>query len=137
MRLDPWNHPLKIQESIGTLTLKVRAYLRVCEFIPSHSFTFLGAWIVTFEFHFWIAFLQALALVVSLWLRLQYCASLNIFCFIMSFILVFFSLCFIFILKKKLCVFLHIFIIYIYIYILMFVCYFFYQQKIWKFYLVM
>ncbi len=43
MNFDPYNRPLKIWEFIGTLSPKVRAHLGVCEFIPSHSPTFLGA----------------------------------------------------------------------------------------------
>jgi hypothetical protein len=43
MSFDPYNHLLKIRESIETPTPKMGAYLRVHEFIPSHSPTFLGA----------------------------------------------------------------------------------------------
>jgi hypothetical protein len=71
---DPCNCPLKIGESIGTPTPKVRVHLGVWMFIPSHSPKFLGASNVTFGFHSWLAPLQALALVVSLRLGLQHCS---------------------------------------------------------------
>jgi hypothetical protein len=41
---DPCNCSLKIQESIGTPTPKVRVHLGVWRFIPSHSRTLLKAW---------------------------------------------------------------------------------------------
>jgi hypothetical protein len=47
MSFDPWNCPLKIQESIGIPSLKVRAHLGVRGFITSHFLTLLGAWNVT------------------------------------------------------------------------------------------
>jgi hypothetical protein len=37
MNLDPWNTSLKIQDSIGIPTPKVRIHLGTCGFIPSHS----------------------------------------------------------------------------------------------------
>jgi hypothetical protein len=37
MGFDPCNRPLKIRESIRTLTLKVGTHLGVWRFIPSHS----------------------------------------------------------------------------------------------------
>ncbi len=43
----PWNHYLKIWESIGTPTPKMEAHLGVWGFIPSHFPTFMGAWDVT------------------------------------------------------------------------------------------
>ncbi len=43
----PCNHPLKIQESIGTSTPKMGAHLGVWGFIPSHSLALPGAWNVT------------------------------------------------------------------------------------------
>jgi hypothetical protein len=36
MSFDPYNGPLKIQESIGTPTPKMGAHLGVWGFIPSH-----------------------------------------------------------------------------------------------------
>jgi len=69
MGFDPYNHSLKIRESIGTPTPKVRAHLRMWRFIPSHSLTLLGAWDVTLGLPSWFAPLQALALVTSLRLR--------------------------------------------------------------------
>ncbi len=47
MSFDPWNCPLKIRESIGTLILKMGIHLGVWGFIPSHSFALLGTWNVT------------------------------------------------------------------------------------------
>jgi hypothetical protein len=43
MSFDPYNHLLKIWESIGTLTLKVGVHLEVWRFIPSHSLALSGA----------------------------------------------------------------------------------------------
>jgi hypothetical protein len=43
MTFDPYNRPLKIQESIGTLTPKVGAHLGVWGFIPSHFLALPGA----------------------------------------------------------------------------------------------
>jgi len=71
MGFDPYNCSLKIQESIETPTPKMRAHLGVWRFIPSHILTFLGAWNVIPWLHFWLATLQALALVTSPRLRLQ------------------------------------------------------------------
>ncbi len=47
IRFDPCNHILKIRESIGTPTPKMRVHLGVWGFILSHSFALLGAWNVT------------------------------------------------------------------------------------------
>jgi hypothetical protein len=65
MSFDACNHSLKIQESIGTPTPKVRVPLGVWGFIPSHSFALSGAWNVTPGLPSWPALLQALALVAS------------------------------------------------------------------------
>jgi hypothetical protein len=70
MSFDPYNCPLRIQESIKTPTFKMGAYLGVRGFIPSHSPTLPGAWNVTPELHFWLAPLQALTLIMSPRLRL-------------------------------------------------------------------
>jgi hypothetical protein len=72
MSFDPYNHLLKIRESIETPTPKMGAYLRVHEFIPSHSPTFLGAWNVILKLHFWPALLQTFALVTNPKLRLRH-----------------------------------------------------------------
>ncbi len=72
MSSDPCNHYLKIQKSIGIWTPKMRAHLEVWGFIPSHSFTLIGARNVTLGPHFWLASLQALALIMSPRLRLQH-----------------------------------------------------------------
>jgi hypothetical protein len=40
MSFDPYDRPLKIRESIGTLTPKMGIHLGVWGFIPSHSPTF-------------------------------------------------------------------------------------------------
>ncbi len=53
------------QNSIGTPIPKMRTQLGVYGLIPSHSPTFMWAWNVTPELHFWFAPLQALALVTS------------------------------------------------------------------------
>jgi hypothetical protein len=53
MGFDPWNGPLKIQESIGTSTPKMGVHLGVWRFIPSHSFALSKAWDVTRELPFW------------------------------------------------------------------------------------
>jgi len=47
MSFGPCNRPLKIWESIGTPTPKVRVHLGMWGFIPSHSLALLGAWNVT------------------------------------------------------------------------------------------
>jgi hypothetical protein len=62
---DPCNHSIKIWESNGTLTPKVRVPLGVWGFILSHSFALPGAWNVILGLPFWLALLQALALVMS------------------------------------------------------------------------
>jgi hypothetical protein len=69
---DPGDRLLKILKSIGSPTPKVGVHLGVWGFIPSHFPTLPGAWNVTLELHFWHAPLQALALVMSLKLRLQH-----------------------------------------------------------------
>jgi hypothetical protein len=43
MSSDPWNHLLKIWESIKTPTPKVGVHLGVWGFIPSHSPTLMRA----------------------------------------------------------------------------------------------
>jgi len=63
MDFDLYNCSLKIQKSIGIPTPKVGAPLGVWRFIPSRSFTLMGAWNVTPGLSFWPATLQALALV--------------------------------------------------------------------------
>jgi hypothetical protein len=72
MNFDPWNTFLKIWESIGTPTPKMKAHLGVCRFIPSHSPTFPGMWNVTPRLPSWPTPLQALALVMSRRLRSQH-----------------------------------------------------------------
>jgi hypothetical protein len=69
MSFDLWNCSMKGWNSIKTPTPKVRAHLRVCGFIPSHSPTLPGASNVIFELHFQPSPLQALALVTSLRLK--------------------------------------------------------------------
>ncbi len=49
MSFDPWNHPLKIRESIRIPTPKVGAHLGMWGFIPSHSLALPRAWNVTPE----------------------------------------------------------------------------------------
>jgi len=71
MNFGPWNHPLKIQESIGTPTPKMKVHLGVWGFISSHLPTLLGAWNVTPGLHSWPAPLQTFALVTSPRLKLQ------------------------------------------------------------------
>jgi hypothetical protein len=75
MNFDPYNHPLKIRESIGTPTTKVGAHLGVWGFIPSRPPTLPGAWNVTPRLHSWPAPSQALALVASPRLGLQHITS--------------------------------------------------------------
>jgi hypothetical protein len=70
MGFDPYNHSLKIRDSIGTPIPKMGVHMRVWRFIPSLSPTFPGARNVTPKLHSWLAPLQALALVASLRLRL-------------------------------------------------------------------
>jgi hypothetical protein len=72
MNFDPYNSPLKIWKSIGTLTPKMGVHLWVWGFIPSHSLALLGVWNVTHGIHSWPAPLQALVLVTSPRLRLQH-----------------------------------------------------------------
>jgi hypothetical protein len=66
MNFGHWNTSLKIQESIGTLILKVGAHLGVCMLIPSHFPTFPRTWNVILGLPSWPAPLQALALVANL-----------------------------------------------------------------------
>ncbi len=42
MNVKPYNYPLKVWKSIETPTPKMKAHLKVCEFIPSHFPTILG-----------------------------------------------------------------------------------------------
>jgi hypothetical protein len=70
MSFNPWNRPLKIWESIRTPTFKVKAHLRLCGFIPSHSPTLPWAWTVTPRLHSWISPLQVVALIANPRLRL-------------------------------------------------------------------
>jgi hypothetical protein len=65
MSFDPCNRPLKIWESIGIPTPRVRAHLGVWGFIPSHFPTFPRAWNLIPGLYFWLTPLQALALVTS------------------------------------------------------------------------
>jgi hypothetical protein len=65
MCFDPFNHSLKIRESIRTLILKMGIHLGVWVFIRSHSPTLPRTWDVTPELPSWPSPLQALALVVS------------------------------------------------------------------------
>jgi len=65
MNFDLYNRPLKIWESIGTLTPKLGVHLGVWGFIPSHSLALPKAWNLTPRLHFWPALSQALALVRS------------------------------------------------------------------------
>ncbi len=65
MSFDPYNYPLKIQESIGTPTPKVGVHLWVWRFIPSHYPTLWGTWNVTSRLHYWPAPLQDFASVTS------------------------------------------------------------------------
>jgi len=75
MSFDPYNCFLKIQESIGILTPNVGAHLGVWGFIPLHFLTLPRAWNVTLGLYFWLAPLQALALVVGPMLELWYVKS--------------------------------------------------------------
>jgi len=52
MGFEPWNHSLKIRESIEIPIPKVGIHLGVWEFIPSHSFEFPKAWNVIFRLTF-------------------------------------------------------------------------------------
>jgi hypothetical protein len=54
MNFDSCNCFLKIWESIGTPTPKVKAHLGVWGFIPSHSLTLPRAWNMTIQFHSWL-----------------------------------------------------------------------------------
>jgi len=55
MSFDPYNFPLKIQESIRNPAPKVSVHLGVSGFIPSHSPTLPRAWNVTLGLQFWPA----------------------------------------------------------------------------------
>jgi hypothetical protein len=70
MSFDLYNRPLEIWESTRIPIPKVEAHLGVCEFIPSHSYTFPGASNVIHGLHSWLTPLQALALVVNSRLKL-------------------------------------------------------------------
>jgi hypothetical protein len=72
MSFDPYNHPLKIQKSIGTSTPNVGVHLGMWGFILSHFLTLLETWNVTLGLHSWLAPLQALALVTSPRLKLRH-----------------------------------------------------------------
>jgi len=61
---DPCNYPLKIWESIGTRTPKMEVHLGVWGFIPSLFCIFRSMKCDSWA-HFWLAPLQALALVTS------------------------------------------------------------------------
>ncbi len=69
MNCDPYNHSLKIRESIESLTAKVGAHLGMCGFIPSHPLTLSGTWNVIPRLHLRPAPLQGFALVSSPRLR--------------------------------------------------------------------
>jgi hypothetical protein len=71
MGFDSFIHPLKIQESIGTLTPKMGVHLGVWKFIPSHSFAVPETRDVTPGLPSWPATLQALALITSPRLELR------------------------------------------------------------------
>jgi len=62
LSFDPYNHPLKIRESTGTLSPKVGVALGVWGFIPSHSFAFLETCNMTLGLLSWLATLKALCL---------------------------------------------------------------------------
>jgi hypothetical protein len=64
MNFDTCDHPLKIWESIGTLTPKVGADFEVWGFITQLSCT-LGSMKCDFQVHSWLAPSQGLALVMS------------------------------------------------------------------------
>ncbi len=65
LSFDPYNHSLKIWESIRTPTPKVEALLEVRRFIPAHFPTLPGACGMTPRLHSWLTTLQALIFVVS------------------------------------------------------------------------
>ncbi len=65
MSVNLYNLLLKIWESIGTPTVKIRAHLVVWGFIPSLLPALLKTWNVTLKLHFWPTPLQAFALVTS------------------------------------------------------------------------
>jgi hypothetical protein len=65
MSFDPYKRPLKIRELIGIRTRKVRSHLRVRGLNPSNFPKLPRAWNVTPSLHFWLAPLQALALVMN------------------------------------------------------------------------
>jgi hypothetical protein len=72
---DPYNFSLKNWKSIGIPIPKVGAHLGVWRFIPSHCPTLMGAWILIPGLHFWLATLQAFALITSPRLGLQHSRS--------------------------------------------------------------
>jgi hypothetical protein len=72
----PWNRPLKIWKSTGTLTPNVRVPLGVWRSIPSHSLALSRACDMTPRLLSWPTTLQPLGLVVSPRLGLQQCVCL-------------------------------------------------------------
>jgi hypothetical protein len=58
MGFEPYNHALKIQESIGTPIPTMGVHLGAWGFIPSHSLALSGAWNVTPGLPSWPATLQ-------------------------------------------------------------------------------
>jgi len=72
LSFDPYNHPLKIQESTETPTPNVGIPLGVWGGIPSHFLTLPRACGMTPGFPFWPVTLQPIALVVSPGLGLQH-----------------------------------------------------------------
>jgi hypothetical protein len=70
MGFDPYNHALKIWESIWDSNSQHGVHLGVWGFIPSHSLALSGTCDVTLESPSWPTTLQPLALVMSPRLRL-------------------------------------------------------------------
>jgi hypothetical protein len=62
LHFNPYNRPLKIEESIGTSSLKVGVTLGMWGFIPSHFPTLMGTCGVTHRLPSWPVTLQALCL---------------------------------------------------------------------------
>jgi hypothetical protein len=77
LSFDPYNHRMKIQESIGTPIPNVGVPLGVWESIPSHSLALLGACNITHGLLSWPATLQPLVMVASprVGLRCQQCSN--------------------------------------------------------------
>jgi hypothetical protein len=65
MNFDPSNHFLKIQKSIMTPTLKVRAHLGVCGLIPSHFPALPRVWIWLLGYTFSLHLSMPVSLVAS------------------------------------------------------------------------